>query len=148
MWYSRCSKIMPSIIDIFLFVLVVSSILVSINWLKVTLLSFACAIMVALIAMQLTDSFKQKMFINLNMIYSALQVKQDPLTRIIKDLIIYGLHIYLFTINNSYLYFASFGLCIVYDLIVYNIAFNPIMQKYLGEKLIKQYEEQKERFDK
>lgn len=148
MWYSRCSKIMPSIIDIFLFALVVSSILVSITWLKVTLISFACAIMVALIAMQLTDSFKQKMFINLNMIYSALQVKQDPWTRIIKDFIIYGLHIYLFTINHSYLYLASFGLCIVYDLIVYNIAFNPFMQKYLGEKLIKQYEEQKERFDK
>ena len=148
MWYSRCSKIMPSIIDIFLFALVVGSILVSITWLKVTLISFACAIMVALIAMQLTDSFKQKMFINLNMIYSALQVKQDPWTRIIKDFIIYGLHIYLFTINHSYLYLASFGLCIVYDLIVYNIAFNPVMQKYLGEKLIKQYEEQKERFDK
>lgn len=148
MWYSRCSKIMPSIIDIFLFALVVASILISTTWLKATVLSFACAIMVTLIAMQLTDSFKQKMFINLNMIYSALQVKQDPLTRIIKDLIIYGLHFYLFTINHSYLYLASFGLCIVYDLIVYNIAFNPIMQKYLGEKLIKQYEEQKEAFKK
>lgn len=148
MWYSRCSKIMPSIIDIFLFVLVVSSILVSTVWLKVGLISLASAIMVSLIAMQLTDSFKQKMFINLNMIYSALQVKQDPWTRIIKDLIIYGLHFYLFTLNNNYFYLASFGLCIVYDLIVYNIAFNPIMQKYLGEKLIKQYEEQKEAFKK
>lgn len=143
MWYSRCSKIMPSIIDIFLFVLVVASILIPIAWLKVSLISLACSIMVTLIIMQMIDSYKHKMFINLNMIYSALQVKQDPSTRIIKDLIIYGLHFYLFTINHSYLYLASFGLCIVYDLIVYNIAFNPIMQKYLGEKIIKQYEEQK-----
>lgn len=148
MWYSRCSKVMPSIIDVFLFVLVVASILVSTTWLKVALISIACSIMVTLIAMQLVDSFKQKMLINLNMIYSALQVKQDPLTRIIKDLIIYGLHIYLFTINHSYLYLASFGLCILYDSIVYNIAFNPVMQKYLGEKLIREYQEAKDKLDK
>lgn len=140
MWYSRCSKIMPNVFDIVIFVLVASSILVSTYWLKNFLIHLASFIMLFLLALQLKDSFKQKMLINLNMLYSALQMKEEPVTRIVKDTIIYGLHFYLFSLNHSYIYLISFGLCLVYDLIIYNIAFNPLFKKYLAKKILEKYQ--------
>lgn len=142
MWYSRCSKIMPNVFDIVIFVLVASSILVSTYWLKNFLIHSASFIMLFLLALQLKDSFKQKMLINLNMLYSALQMKEEPATRIVKDTIIYGLHFYLFSLNHSYIYLISFGLCLVYDLIIYNIAFNPLFKEYLAKKMLEKYQEE------
>lgn len=74
------------------------------------------------------------------MLVSAVNLKLDYSSRLVRDTIIYGLHIYLFTLNQNYFYLASFGLCLAFDILVYNAAFNPMMKKYVLQSAMQQME--------
>lgn len=75
------------------------------------------------------------------MLVTAMEIKVDYSTRIVRDIIIYGLHIYLYTLNPKVIYLTSIVLCLTYDLMIYNAAFNPLMKKYVVNKTMDIVEE-------
>lgn len=138
----KINKAIPQVLDFILFILVALSI-----YFKEHPIVSGCLIAPAIIFMflvvvrQSIDCWKQKSLYNFTMLVSAVNLKLDYSSRVVRDSIIYGLHIYLFTLNNNYLYLASFGLCMAYDLLVYNAAFNPLMKRYVLETGMRQVEE-------
>lgn len=138
----KINKAIPNILDIILFVLVALSI-----YFKDYPIVSGCLIAPAIIFMfvvvfrQTLDCWKQKSLYNFTMLVSAVNLKMDYASMVIRDSIIYGLHIYLFTINHNYIYLASFSLCMAYDLLVYNAAFNPMMKSYVLNTAMRQVEE-------
>lgn len=70
------------------------------------------------------------------MLVTAMTTKAEYSTKVVRDLIIYGLHFYLYSLNPNNIYLASFGICLIFDLMVYNAAFNPMMKNYVLEKTI------------
>lgn len=138
----KINKAIPNILDIILFVLVALSI-----YFKDYPIVSGCLIAPAIIFMfvvvfrQTLDCWKQKSLYNFTMLVSAVNLKMDYASMVIRDSIIYGLHIYLFTLNHNYIYLASFSLCMAYDLLVYNAAFNPMMKSYVLNTAMRQVEE-------
>lgn len=144
---NKLKQILPDVIDIVLFLLVAFSIYFK-NHSMVSdgLLGVACFLMWLLIFRQVQDCWTQKRVYNFTMLMSVVSLKMDCSTRIVRDTIIYGLHIYLFTLNQSYVYLFSFGLCLFYDVLLYNGAFNPFMRKHMAKAAvhfagIKQFQE-------
>lgn len=138
----KISKVIPNVIDIILFVFIALSVYFK-NYpiASYVLLAIPCIAMWVLIARQAMDCWKQKSVYNFTMLVTAVNTKINLSNKLVSDVIIYGLHIYLYTLNPNYIYLVSFGICLVYDLMVYNAAFNPLMKGYLMKTAMRQVEE-------
>lgn len=138
----KINKAMPQVLDFILFLLVALSIYFKDHpIISFCLIAPAILFMFAVVIRQSIDCWKQKSLYNFTMLVSAVNLKMDYASMVIRDSIIYGLHIYLFTINHNYIYLASFSLCMAYDLLVYNAAFNPMMKSYVLNTAMRQVEE-------
>lgn len=138
----KINKAIPQVLDFILFIFVALSIYFKDHPIvSGCLIAPAIIFMFAVVIRQSIDCWKQKSFYNFTMLVSAVNLKMDYSSRVVRDSIIYGLHIYLFTLNNNYFYLASFGLCMAYDLLVYNAAFNPMMKSYVLNTAMRQVEE-------
>lgn len=134
----KISKVIPNIIDIFLFLFIALSIYFKDSPLvSLVLIAIPSSAMIVLIIRQLVDCWKQKSVYNFSMIVVAADMKTDPLNRVVKDVIIYGLHIYLLTLSGNPFYAFSVFICLTYDILIYNAAFNPFMKNYLVNKALK-----------
>lgn len=119
----KVSKVIPNIIDIVLLTLVALSVYFkNIPVVSLPLLIIACLAMVALIVRQVIDCWKQKSVYNFTMLVTAANLKIAYSNKLMQDIIIYGLHFYLYSLNPNPIYLFSFGLCMVYDLLIYNAA--------------------------
>jgi hypothetical protein len=128
----KINKAIPQVLDMILFVLVALSIYFKDSpIISGLLIAPAIIFMFAVVIRQANDCRKQHALYNFTMLVSAVNLKMDYASRLVRDVIIYGLHFYLFTLNQNYLYLASFGLCLAFDVLVYNAAFNPLMKNYL-----------------
>lgn len=135
------NKAIPQVIDFILFILVAFSIYFKeYTIVSAILIALPTLFMFAIVIRQSLDCWKQKSLYNFTMLVSAVNLKLDCSSRLVRDTIIYGLHIYLFTLNQNYFYLASFGLCLAFDVLVYNAAFNPMMKKYVLQSAIQQME--------
>lgn len=133
----KISKAIPNAIDIALFVFIGFSIYFKNHPItSLVLLLIPCFAMWALIVRQSIDCWKQKSVYNFTMLVTAMTTKAEYSTKVVRDLIIYGLHFYLYSLNPNDIYLASFGICLVFDLMVYNAAFNPMMKNYVLNKTI------------
>lgn len=140
--FFKVSKVIPNAIDIALFIFVALSVYFK-NYpiTSYILLVIPCLAMTFMLFRQIADCYKQKSVYNFTMLVTAVQTKADCSTKVIRDLIIYGLHIYLYTLNPKAIYLVSFGMCLVYDLMIYNAAFNPLMKKYVFNQTMNIVEE-------
>ena len=137
----KISKVIPQVIDIILFILVSLSIYFKDHPIvSGILIAIPTMFMFAVVIRQGNDCRKQKSLYNFTMLVSAVNLKMDYSTRLVRDTIIYGLHFYLFSLNQNYIYLMSFALCLAFDVMVYNAAFNPMMRKYLLTKAQEQME--------
>lgn len=143
------NKAIPQAIDFILFILVALSIYFKEHTIvSAILIALPALFMFAIVIRQLLDCWKQKSLYNFTMLVSAVNLKLDYSSRLVRDIIIYGLHIYLFTLNQNYFYLISFGLCLAFDVLVYNAAFNPMMKSYVLNTAMRQVEEaQKQKAD-
>ena len=64
------------------------------------LIAPAILFMFAVVIRQANDCRKQHALYNFTMLVSAVNLKMDYASRLVRDLIIYGLHFYLFTLNE------------------------------------------------
>lgn len=137
----KINKAIPQVIDFILFILVALSIYFKeYTIVSAILIALPTLFMFAIVIRQSLDCWKQKSLYNFTMLVSAVNLKLDYSSRLVRDTIIYGLHIYLFTLNQNYFYLASFGLCLAFDILVYNAAFNPMMKKYVLQSAMQQME--------
>lgn len=138
----KLSKVIPNVIDIVLFIFIALSIYFK-NYpaASYTLLAIPCIAMWALIVRQVVDCWKQKSVYNFTMLVTAVNTKLNLSNKLVSDVIIYGLHIYLYTLNPNYIYLVSFGICLAYDLMIYNASFNPLMKRYIMNTVMRQVEE-------
>jgi len=137
----KINKAIPQVIDFILFILVALSIYFKeYTIVSAILIALPTLFMFALVIRQSLDCWKQKSLYNFTMLVSAVNLKLDYSSRLVRDTIIYGLHIYLFTLNQNYFYLASFGLCLAFDILVYNAALNPMMKKYVLQSAMQQME--------
>lgn len=135
------NKAIPQVIDFILFILVALSIYFKeYTIVSAILIALPTLFMFTIVIRQSLDCWKQKSLYNFTMLVSAVNLKLDYSSRLVRDTIIYGLHIYLFTLNQNYFYLASFGLCLAFDILVYNAAFNPMMKKYVLQSAMQQME--------
>lgn len=130
----RFPKVLPNALDILIFAFVVASIIVSNVYVHYLLIAIPCTYMLIAVGRQIYDCIKEKAIYSLTMLYSAVQMKQGFLNRATRDIIIYSLHIYLFTFNHDIIYLVSFGSCLIYDLFIYNLVLNPFMKKYVMKR--------------
>lgn len=131
----KISKVIPQVIDIVLFILVALSIYFKDHpVVSGVLIAIPTLFMFAVVIRQINDCRKQKSLYNFTMLVTAVSLKMDYSTRLFRDIIIYGLHFYLFSLNQNYIYLMSFVFCLAFDLMVYNAAFNPLMRKYMLTK--------------
>ena len=145
----KINKAIPQVIDFILFILVALSIYFKeYTIVSAILIALPTLFMFAIVIRQSLDCWKQKSLYNFTMLVSAVNLKLDYSSRLVRDTIIYGLHIYLFTLNQNYFYLSSFGLCFAFDILVYNAAFNPMMKSYVLNTAMRQVEEaQKQKAD-
>lgn len=138
----KLSKVIPNVIDIVLFIFIALSIYFK-NYpiASYALLAIPCSAMWVMIARQVIDCWKQKSVYNFTMLVTAVNTKLNLSNKLVSDVIIYGLHIYLYTLNPNYIYLVSFGICMVYDLMIYNAAFNPLMKRYIMNTAMRQVED-------
>ena len=137
----KINKAIPQVIDFILFILVALSIYFKeYTIVSAILIALPTLFMFAIVIRQSLDCWKQKSLYNFTMLVSAVNLKLDYSSRLVRDTIIYGLHIYLFTLNQNYFYLASFGLCLAFDILVYNAAFNPMMKNYVLQSAMQQME--------
>lgn len=131
----KISKLIPNILDFALLGFVALSIYFKehtfVSW---VLLSIGCLAMIAMIVRQVKDCIQQKSLYNFTMIFRAASMKLDMWTDLVRDVIIYGLHFYLFTLNHNLFYLGCLVLCVFFDALIYNGAFNPFMRKYIVRK--------------
>lgn len=138
----KINKAIPQVLDMILFLLVALSIYFKDSpIISGLLIAPAIIFMFAVVIRQANDCRKQHALYNFTMLVSAVNLKMDYASRLVRDVIIYGLHFYLFTLNQNYIYLASFGLCLAFDVLVYNAAFNPLMKSYVLNTAMRQVEE-------
>lgn len=129
-----CPKTTTNKIDIVILVLVVLSITATNVYWRYLLIVIPCTYMLTALGCRLYECIKEKAIYSLPMLYSAILMRQDFGSKVIKDIIIYSLHIYLFTLNGNIIYLISFGGCMIYDLFTYNLVLNPLMKKYISRR--------------
>jgi hypothetical protein len=131
----KISKLIPNVLDFLLLGFVVLSIYFKEHAIiSGILLGIGCLAMVVMIVRQVKDCIQQKSLYNFTMIFRAANMKLDMWTDLVRDVIIYGLHFYLFSINQNIFYFGCLALCVFFDALIYNGAFNPFMRKYIVRK--------------
>jgi len=139
---SVLNKMTPNFIDIVLLLLVGVSVYFKNHLItSYVILAIPCLFMTFMVFRQAIDCYTQKSIYNFTMLVTAMEIKVDYSTRIVRDIIIYGLHIYLYTLNPKAIYLTSIVLCLTYDLMIYNAAFNPLMKKYVINKTMDIVEE-------
>lgn len=145
---NRIFSVLPQIFDFLLFVFAITALYLKgssssfVNtYMYYFVLAFPCIFMIGGVGSQVARCFKEKTVYSLTMIYSAAQLKMDYQTRVVRDFIIYSLHIALAALLMEPIYAFAVLACIVYDGLIYNAAFNPHMVDYIMRTSLKKAED-------
>lgn len=92
-------------------------------------------VFIAGIAKTLSHALRGKPLYSLHMLSQIGLITLYPVPYILRDIVIYSLHLMLYSFNGNLLYLASILACIGYELLIYNGAFNPITQRYIANHL-------------